>query len=124
MTPSPVPTPPRPPKVIANLSANFVPPRRTVTTSIINGTTVYTTPAAVKGPQASVYFPGLDKGKKVFKGGKRQGDSDSTCKSRNTRIYVTALGGINVTVPTAIANQTRILQAVPTTPSYSVQLTV
>ena len=86
---------------------------------------MYSTSAQVSGPQASVYFPAFDKGKKVFKGGKRQGSSDPTCKNRNTRIYVTALGGLNVTVPTSVFNQTaRVLQAVPTTPTYSVQVTV
>lgn len=129
MTPmSPMtPTPPPTPKPIKDLPNNFQVPRRTVTTSIINGTVVLSSPAAVSGPQAAVYRPDLDKGKRVFKGGARQGDSDYTCKSRNTRIFVTALGGLNVTVPTSIANATRILQSVPTTPTtptYSLSLTV
>jgi hypothetical protein len=97
-----------------------------VTSSIVNGTVVYSTSKQVQGPQASLYYPNFDNGKKVFKGGVKQGDNDSTCKSRNTRIYVTALGGLNVTVPTAIANASRILQTVPTTPptpTYNLALT-
>jgi len=101
-------------------------PRRTVTSTIINGTAVFTSnQASQKGPQASVYRPEFDKGSKVFKGGVRQGDNDYTCKSRNTRIFITALGGLNVTVPSAIASAARILQAVtPATPNYTLSMTV
>lgn len=95
-------------------------PRRSVTVSTVNGTTVYTSPRDVSGPQASTYSPSYDKGKKMFKGGVRQGSNDYTCKNRNTRIYITALGGLNVTVPTSLVNTTsRILQSVPPPPPPS-----
>ena len=90
----------------------------------MNGTRVYKTSQGQDfGPQASVYRPGFDKGKKMFKGGQRK-SGEVTCKSRNSLVYITALAGVNLTVPADIAsgNQTRILQAAP--PTYTTTLAV
>ena len=98
--------------------------RRSITTTTINGTTTASNNAgSASGPVASVFNPTYDN-KMVYKGGVRR-SSDTTCTSRNTVIFVTALGGLNVTVPTAIATQTRLLQTLPAAlPNMTTSLTV
>ena len=126
VTPSPTPAPyvPPPPPPVVFIASNMNVQRRTITTTTINGTTTASNNAgSVSGPVASVFNPTYDN-KMVYKGGVRR-SSDMTCTSRNTVIFVTALGGLNVTVPTAIATQTRLLQALPATlPNLTTSLTV
>lgn len=81
---------------------------------MVNGTTKYIDNAAnIKGPVANYYNPTYDTIVK-FKGGERSVYNSDTWRSKNTVIFVTALGGLSVTVPTEYTtNVTRILQTTP-----------
>jgi len=60
----------------------------------------------------------------TFKGGIRTSTNSNTCSSKNTLIFVTAYGGLNVTVPYSIGTGSRVLQSVSTLTNLTTSLTV
>ncbi len=115
-------SPPSPPPIVY-IATNVVPTRRSVTTTTNNGTNSYTYnyDTATTGPLASSFNPAYDT-KVTFKGGIRTSTNSEICNGKNTLIFVTAYGGMNVTVPSTIAtSSSRILQT--TTPPPLANLT-
>jgi hypothetical protein len=70
----------------------------------------------IRGPQAGRFDPNSDGSKRKFKGGEKNGANDKLCKKRYQQVAITALGNLT--------SSSRILQSVPTTPVYTMQLTV